>query len=79
LKKSVGAARDCTPSTSIQIPVDIRALANLLSVENVQKSQDEIALAKSIKISPTKDGDTVEDGSHARNFGRIAAQTLNKR
>src|SRR6266852_4682323 len=74
-KKSVGAARD------LRIDIDpksgdIRALANLVVVENVQNPQDEIALAKAHKIKPdAKIGDTVEMEVTPRNFGRIAAQT----
>src|SRR6266481_2288199 len=74
-KKSVGAARD------LRIDIDpksgdIRALANLVVVENVQNPQDEIALAKALKIKPdAKIGDTVEMEVTPRNFGRIAAQT----
>src|ERR1039458_1820282 len=48
-KKSVGAARDLRididPKTG-----DIRALANLVVVEDVANPQDEIALAKARKI-----------------------------
>jgi len=74
-KKSVGAARD------LRIDIDpksgdIRALANLVVVENVQNAQDEIALTKALKIKPdAKIGDTVEMEVTPRNFGRIAAQT----
>jgi N utilization substance protein A len=74
-KKSVGAARD------LRIDIDprsgdIRALANLVVVENVQNPQDEIALVKARKIKPeAKIGDTIEMEVTPRNFGRIAAQT----
>src|SRR5207245_9673546 len=74
-KKSVGAARD------LRIDIDpksgdIRALANLVVVENVQNAQDEIALTKALTIKPdAKIGDTVEMEVAPRNFGRVAAQT----
>src|SRR5207253_3518938 len=59
-KKSVGAARD------LRIDIDpksgdIRALAHLLAVENVQNAHDELALTKALNIKPdAKIGDTVE-------------------
>src|SRR5207245_10316352 len=50
-KKSVGAARDLRididPRTG-----DIRALANLVVVDDVTNPQDEIALAKARRIKP---------------------------
>ena len=74
-KKSVGAARDLRididPKTC-----DIRALANLIVVENVTNPQDEITLSKARKLKPeAKIGDTVEVEVTPKNFGRIAAQT----
>src|SRR6202140_1946424 len=74
-KKSVGAARDLridiNPRTG-----DIRALANLVVVDDVKNPQDEIALTKALKIKPdAKIGDTLEMEVTPRNFGRIAAQT----
>ncbi len=74
-KKSVGAARDLRididPRTG-----DIRALANLVVVDDVNNPQDEIALTKARRIKPdAKVGDTVEMEVTPRNFGRIAAQT----
>jgi N utilization substance protein A len=74
-KKSVGAARDLRididPKTG-----DIRALANLFVVENVENPQDEIPLAKARRITPdAKVGDTIEVEVTPKNFGRIAAQT----
>src|SRR5207248_10622982 len=74
-KKSVGAARelriDIDPRTG-----DIRALPNLVVVDDVTNPQDEIALAKARRIKPdAKVGDTVEMEVTPRNFGRIAAQT----
>ena len=74
-KKSVGAARDLRididPKTC-----DIRALANLIVVENVTNPQDEIALTRARKLKPdAKLGDTVEVEVTPKNFGRIAAQT----
>ena len=50
-KKSVGAARDLRididPKTC-----DIRALANLIVVEDVTNPQDEIALSRARKLKP---------------------------
>ena len=74
-KKSVGAARDLRididPKTG-----DIRALANLFVVENVENPQDEIPLAKARRITPdAKVGDTIEVEVTPKNFGRFAAQT----
>ena len=74
-KKSVGAARDLRididPKTG-----DIRALANLFVVENVENPQDEIPLAKARRVTPdAKVGDTIEVEVTPKNFGRIAAQT----
>ena len=74
-KKSVGAARDMridiNPKTG-----DIRALANLVVVEDAKNPQDEIALSKARRIkSDAKVGDTVEVEVTPKNFGRIAAQT----
>jgi N utilization substance protein A len=74
-KKSVGAARDLRididPKTC-----DIRALANLIVVENVTNPQDEIALSRARKVKPdAKVGDIVEVEVTPKNFGRIAAQT----
>src|SRR5689334_11759834 len=74
-KKSVGAARDLRididPKTC-----DIRALANLIVVENVSNPQDEIALNRARKLKPdAKLGDTIEVEVTPKNFGRIAAQT----
>src|SRR5216684_162237 len=74
-KKSVGAARDLRididPRTG-----DIRALANLVVVDDVKNPQDELALAKARRIKPdAKIGDIVEMEVTPRNFGRIAAQT----
>src|SRR5258708_9411817 len=72
-KKSVGAARDLRididPKTG-----DIRALANLLVVEEVANPQDEIALTKARRIkADAKVGDTIETEVTPENFGRIAA------
>src|SRR5205814_5362923 len=74
-KKSVGASRDLridiNPKTG-----EIRALASLLVVDNVENPQDEIALTKARRIKPdAKVGDTVEMEVTPKNFGRIAAQT----
>ncbi len=74
-KKSVGASRDLridiNPKTG-----EIRALANLVVVDQVGNPQDEIELSRARKIKPNVNvGDTVEMEVTPRNFGRIAAQT----
>src|SRR5947207_10280076 len=74
-KKSVGASRDLridiNPKTG-----EIRALANLLVVDEVTNPQDEIDLLKARKIKPdAKVGDAVEVEVTPKNFGRITAQT----
>src|SRR5437867_1409458 len=74
-KKSVGGARDLRNDIDPRTG-DIRALANLVVVDDVQNPQDEIALTKARRIKPdAKVGDTVEMEVTPRNFGRIAAQT----
>src|SRR3982075_2926179 len=74
-KKSIGASRelriDIDPKTG-----DIRALANLVVVDNVGNPQDEIDVVKARRIKPdAKVGDVVEMEVTPKNFGRIAAQT----
>src|ERR1041385_4991195 len=74
-KKSVGASRDLhidiNPKTG-----EIRALANLMVVEQVGNPQDEIDLARARRLkADAKVGDVVEVEVTPRNFGRIAAQT----
>src|SRR5438552_272894 len=74
-KKSVGASRDLridiNPKTG-----EIRALANLVVVDQVGNPQDEIELSRARKIKPNVNvGETVEMEVTPRNFGRIAAQT----
>ncbi len=74
-KKSVGASRDLRIDINPKSG-EIRALANLLVVEDVTNLQDEIELSKARKIKPdTNIGDTVEVEVTPKNFGRIAAQT----
>lgn len=74
-KKAIGPARE------LRIEVDgktgeIRAIANLLVVENVQNPHDEITLAKARAIKPNAElGEAVEVEVTPKNFGRIAAQT----
>ncbi|HUJ72021.1 MAG TPA: transcription termination factor NusA, partial [Verrucomicrobiae bacterium] len=74
-KKSVGPTRD------LRIEIDrktgaIRALANLLVVENVVNKQDEISLADARRRLPNAQlGESVEVEVTPQNFGRIAAQT----
>jgi len=74
-KKSVGASRDLRIDINPKSG-EIRALANLLVVEDVTNPQDEIELSKARKIkSDANIGDTVEVEVTPKNFGRIAAQT----
>ncbi|MGI8890431.1 MAG: transcription termination factor NusA [Chthoniobacterales bacterium] len=74
-KKSVSASRD------LHIDIDpktgeIRALANLLVVENVTNPQDEISLDKARRIkADAAVGEDIEVEVTPKNFGRIAAQT----
>jgi N utilization substance protein A len=74
-KKAIGPARE------LRIEIDrksgeIRALANLIVVENVVNGHDEISLSKARVLKPgVAIGDTVEVEVTPRNFGRIAAQT----
>ena len=74
-KKAIGPARE------LRIEVDgktgeIRAIANMLVVETVQNTHDEISLSKARAIKPDAAiGDAVEVEVTPRNFGRIAAQT----
>ena len=74
-KKSVGPTRD------LRIEIDrktgaIRALANLLVVENVVNKQDEISLADARRRLPNAQlGESVDVEVTPQNFGRIAAQT----
>src|SRR3989441_6707011 len=74
-KKSVGASRDLridiNPKTG-----EIRALANLVVVDQGGNPQDEIELSRARKIKPNVNvGGTVGMEGTPRNFGRIAAQT----
>jgi len=74
-KKSVGASRelriDINPKTG-----EIRALANLVVVDEVANPQDEIELSKARKIKADANvGDIIEVEVTPKNFGRIAAQT----
>jgi N utilization substance protein A len=74
-KKSVSASRDLHIDINPKSG-EIRALANLVVVEQVTNSQDEIELSKARKIKPDANiGDTVEVEVTPKNFGRIAAQT----
>ncbi len=74
-KKAIGPARE------LRIEVDgktgeIRALANLVVVENVQNPHDEIALTKARTLKPSAElGESLEVEVTPKNFGRIAAQT----
>jgi len=52
-KKSVGAARDLRIDIDSRTG-DIRALANLVVVDDVKNPQDEIALAKARRIKRTQ-------------------------
>ncbi|HEX3817590.1 MAG TPA: transcription termination factor NusA [Chthoniobacterales bacterium] len=74
-KKSVSASRD------LHIDIDpksgeIRALANLLVVDDVTNPADEISLEKARRIkADAAVGEEVEVEVTPKNFGRIAAQT----
>ncbi|MGI8431790.1 MAG: transcription termination factor NusA, partial [Chthoniobacterales bacterium] len=74
-KKSVSASRD------LHIAIDpksgeIKALANLLVVEEVTNPADEISLDKARRIKPEAAvGEEIEVEVTPKNFGRIAAQT----
>ena len=74
-KKSVGASRDLRIDINRKTG-EIRALANLVVVDQVANPQDEIELSKARKIkSDTNVGEIVEVEVTPKNFGRIAAQT----
>src|SRR5207244_4605061 len=74
-KKSVGASRDLHIDINRKTG-EIRALANLLVVDQVTNPQDEIELSKARKIKADVNvGDAVEVEVTPKNFGRIAAQT----
>src|SRR6201984_219830 len=74
-KKSVTASRDLRIDINPKNG-EIRALANLVVVDQVTNSQDEIELSKARKVKPDANiGDTVEVEVTPKNFGRIAAQT----
>src|SRR5207244_6417056 len=73
--KSVGASGDLRIDINSKSG-EIRALVNLVLVDQVTNSQDEIELSKARKIKPDANiGDTVEVEVTPKNFGRIAAQT----
>jgi N utilization substance protein A len=74
-KKAVGPARDLridiNPKTG-----EIRALASLIVVENVQNRHDEISIGNASKAKPGAQlGEVIEVEVTPKNFGRIAAQT----
>src|SRR6201997_2469683 len=74
-KKSVGASRDLRIDINRKTG-EIRALANLVVVDQVGNPQDEIELSKARKIKPDANvGDTVEDEAPPKNFGRAQAHT----
>jgi transcription termination/antitermination protein NusA len=74
-KKSVGASRDLRIDINRKTG-EIRALANLLVVDQVANPQDEIELSKARKIKADANvGEAVEVEVTPKNFGRIAAQT----
>src|ERR1700747_585138 len=74
-KKSVTASRDLRIDINPKNG-EIRALANLVVVDRVTNSQDEIDLAKARKIKPDANvGEGIEVEVTPKNFGRIAAQT----
>src|SRR5207245_4807005 len=74
-KKSVGASRDLRIDINRKTG-EIRALANLVVVDQVANPQDEIELSKARKIKPDANvGEILEVEVTPANFGRIAAQT----
>src|SRR6478735_6137110 len=74
-KKSVGASRDLRMDINRKTG-EIRALANLVVVDQVANPQDEIELSKARKIKPDANvGEILEVEVTPKNFGRIAAQT----
>ena len=74
-KKSVGASRDLRIDINRKTG-EIRALANLVVVDQVANPQDEIELSKARKIKPEANvGEILEVEVTPKNFGRIAAQT----
>src|SRR5215211_6843832 len=74
-KKSVGASRDLRIDINRKTG-EIRALANLVVVDQIASPQDEIELSKARKIKPEANvGETLEVEVTPKNFGRIAAQT----
>src|SRR5204863_119447 len=74
-KKSVGASRDLHIDINRKTG-EIRALANLLVVDQVSNPQDEIELSKARKIKPDLNvGDAVEVEVTPKNFGRIAPRS----
>ena len=74
-KKSVGASRDLRIDINRKNG-EIRALANLVVVDEVANPQDEIELSRARKIkSDANVGEIVEVEVTPKNFGRIAAQT----
>src|SRR6267378_15323 len=74
-KKSVGASRDLRIDINRKTG-EIRALANLVVVDQVANPQDEIELSKARKIKPDANvGEILEVEVTPKNFGRIAAQT----
>jgi len=74
-KRGVGASRDLHIDINRKTG-EIRALANLLVVDQVNNPQDEIELSKARRIKPDVNvGEAVEVEVTPKNFGRIAAQT----
>jgi len=74
-RKAVGPARD------LRIEVDpqtgaVRAIANLIVVERVTNSHDEISFSKAHRVNPEiKVGENIDWEVTPHGFGRIAAQT----
>src|SRR2546430_5579409 len=74
-KKGVSASRDLRLDINPKSG-EIRALANLVVVDEVTNSQDEIELSKARKIKPEANIIDIEEVEVTpKNFGRIAAQT----
>jgi len=74
-KKSVGPARDVRVEIDRKSG-DIRALAKLVVVEQVQNQHDEVSLTDARRNHPQiQIGESIEVEVTPQNFGRIAAQT----
>src|SRR6188472_2107538 len=74
-KKSVGSSRDLRIDINRKTG-EIRALANLVVVDQISNPQDEIEVSKARKVkSDAQVGEEIDVEVTPKNFGRIAAQT----